>query len=402
MHYDFTTVFDRHGKDAIAIDSLGNAGSPGAPKDDFDPIAMWVADMNFATAPAVTQAIVKRLEHPIFGYFSPTDEYYNAICHWHERRNAVANLKPEHILYSNGVLGGVLSALNVFCVRGDNVLVHSPTYTGFTHSLHNCGYHIVHSPLKQDSENIWRMDFADMEQKITENKIHAAILCSPHNPCGRVWERWELEKAMEIFRKHDVFVVSDEIWSDIILGNHKHIPTQSVSADAAQRTVAMYAPSKTFNLAGLVGSYSIIYNPRLKDQIEKENSKSHYNAMNVLSMHALLGAYSEEGAQWVGELRQVLTENAAFACRFIREHWDGVSVSDPQGTYMLFADCGKWCARHEKSLEEVLKACNDVGVAVQSGRPFHGQWHIRMNLASPLSQIQEAFRRMDRYVFNEK
>ena len=150
------------------------------------------------------------------------------------------------------------------------VLVHSPTYIGFTRCLENNGYDIVHSPLVQDENGVWRMDFADMEKHLAEEHIHAAILCSPHNPCGRVWGRWELEKAMELFKKYNVYVVSDEIWSDIILSGHKHIPTQSISEDARQRTAAMYAPSKTFNLAGLIGSYHIVYNDWWRDRINKE------------------------------------------------------------------------------------------------------------------------------------
>ena len=166
---------------------------------------------------------------------------------------------------------------------------------------------------------------------------------------------------MEIYKKHDVYVVSDEIWSDLILEGHKHIPTQSVSEDARNRTVAMYAPSKTFNLAGLVGSYHIIYNDWLRERILKESSLSHYNEMNVLSMHALIGAYKQEGYEWVDELRQVLTGNAEFACNFIQEHFDGVEVSKPEGTYMLFLDCTTWCEKHGKSIDELLKAGVEVG-----------------------------------------
>ena len=135
----------------------------------------------------------------------------------------------------------------------------------------------------QDENGIWRMDYADMEKHLAEEHIHAAILCSPHNPCGRVWERWELEKAMELYKKYNVYVVSDEIWSDIILSGHRHIPTQSISEDARMRTAALYAPSKTFNLAGLIGSYHIVYNPWWRDRIKKESSLCHYNSMNVLS-----------------------------------------------------------------------------------------------------------------------
>ena len=401
MQYDFTSVMDRHGMDALAVDSLGRRPTdPKAPKEGFDAIPMWVADMNFPTVPTIPEAIIRRAQHPAYGYFFPRTEYYDAIIRWHKERNGAEGLKPEHISYANGVLGGVVSALNVLCSRGDNVLVHSPTYIGFTHALENNGYHLVHSPLIQDENGIWRMDFADMERKIAENKIHAAILCSPHNPCGRVWERWELEQAMALYKKYDVFVISDEIWSDLILAGHKHIPTQSISADAAMRTVAMYAPSKTFNLAGLVGSYSIVYNSWLRDRMQKEASLCHYNEMNVLSMYALIGGYSQEGQAWLEELRQVLTGNVDFACDYIEKHFEGVSVSKPQGTYMLFLDCSRWCASHGKTIDDVEQACWDVGVALQDGRMFHGPCHLRVNLALPLSRVQEAFHRLDKYVFN--
>ena len=401
MKYDFTSIIDRHGKDAIAVDMVGLPGSPyPAPKEGFDVIPMWVADMNFATVPTIVDAMIERAKHPAYGYFTPRAEYFDAIIAWQKNRNGVEGLEPKHIGYANGVLGGVVAAANVLCSRGDNILVHAPTYVGFTHSLGNLGYNLVHSYLVQDEAGIWRMDFEDMEKKILEKKIHTAIFCSPHNPCGRVWERWEIEKAMELFRKHDVFVISDEIWSDLTLGDHKHIPTQSVSEDAKMRTAAMYAPSKTFNLAGLVGSYSIIYNQWLKDRIDKEISLSHTNAMNVLSMYALIGGYKPEGYEWVDELRQVLTGNVDWACDYIAAHFEGVRVSKPQGTYMLFVDCTEWCQKHGKTIGEVQKACYDVGVVIQDGRQFHGPCHIRMNLALPLSRVQEAFHRLDKYVFN--
>lgn len=399
MQYDFTSIMDRRGRDALAVDGLGTGYAPPLPKDGVEPIPMWVADMNFPTVPTIVEAIVERAQHPAFGYFQPTEDYYNAIIQWQSKRNGVTGLKKEAIGYENGVLGGVVSALNVFCSKGDTVLLYSPAYIGFTGCLLNNGYHIVHSPLVQDEAGVWRMDFADMEKKLVQHKIHAAIFCSPHNPTGRVWERWEIEQAMALFQKHDVFVISDEIWSDIILAGYQHVPTQSVSEDARNRTVALYAPSKTFNLAGLVGSYHIIYNRWIRERVEKESSLCHYNDMNVLSMHALLGAYKPEGYAWLDELRQVLTGNVEFACAYIGEHFPGVQVSKPQGTYMLFLDCTQWCAAHDKTIEEVLKAGWDAGVMWQDGRMFHGPCHIRMNLALPLSRVQEAFARLQQSVF---
>ena len=395
MKFDFTTVMDRHGMDALAVDH-----PPAQPRAGFDVIPMWVADMNFPAAPSIPEAIIERTRHTAYGYFLPRDEYYDAIINWQRQRNGVEGLERVHIGYANGVLGGVVSALNVMCSKGDNVLVHSPTYVGFTHALEDNGYNIVHSPMFVDEDDVWRMDFEDMEKKILDNKIHAAIFCSPHNPCGRVWERWEIEKAMELFRKHDVFVVSDEIWSDLILPGCKHIPTQSVSEDAKMRTVAMYAPSKTFNLAGLVGSYRIIYNRWLRERVDKEASLTHYNGQNVLSQYALIGGYSETGQAWLEELRRVLHKNVELACCYIDARFGGVKVCRPQGTYMLFLDCTGWCQRTGKTMDDILKAAWDVGVAIQDGRAFHGEHHLRVNLALPTERVREAFERLDQFVFN--
>ena len=401
MQYDFTSHLERHGMDAIAVDGLGTGFAPDKPKEGFDVIPMWVADMNFPTLPDIQEAIIARAKHPAFGYFSPSDAYFDSIIRWQKDRHGVEGLTRAHIGYENGVLGGVVSALTAFAAPGDPVLVHSPTYIGFTGSLKNNGFEIVHSPLFRDEHGVWRMDFDDMDKKLKEHHIHVAIFCSPHNPCGRVWERWEIERAMEVYRQNDCVVISDEIWSDILLNGHRHIPTQSVSEDAKNRTAAFYAPSKTFNLAGLIGSYHIIYNSYLRDRIVAKSEKSHYNGMNVLSMHALIGAYKPSGEQWVDELCEVLSKNVNFACAFIAERFPGVDVAKPEGTYMLFLDCEGYCKAHGKSIEQIEKAGWDCGVAWQDGRMFGHPWAIRMNLALPYDRVVEAFSRLQKYVFVE-
>lgn len=398
MKYDFESIIDRRGKDADAIDVLPCHWGEVEVRDGLDYIPMWVADMNFATVPTVTEAIIERAKHPTYGYFSPRDEYYDSIISWHRDVKGDDSLTRESIGYENGVLGGVATALHVLCSQGDNVLVHSPTYVGFTGVLKNNGYHIVHSPLVRDENGVWRMDFDDMEKKIEENHIHAAIFCSPHNPTGRVWERWEIEKAMEIYRKHDVYVISDEIWSDLITKG-RHIPTQTVSFDAQQRTVALYAPSKTFNLAGLVGSYHVVHNRWLRERMLKESSLGHYNSMNLLSMYALIGAYSPEGREWLGELREVIGANLDYACEFIRDNFEGVKVTRPEGTYMLFIDCKDFCLKNGLTLKELLFKGFEAGVFWQNGEDFNLEYSIRMNLALPLSRVKEAFDRLKKYVF---
>lgn len=401
MKYDFTTILNRHGQDSMAVDGLGDGTGfcPAAPREGFDSIPMWVADMGFATAPSVTQAIAERLAHPHFGYYQTRDEYYQAIIDWHRTRKGVDDITREHIGYQNGVLGGVVSALGALCSAGDNVLVHSPTYVGFTHAVGGHGYNLVHSPLVLDKDGVWRMDFEDMERRIVQNRIHAAIFCSPHNPCGRVWERWEIERAMELFERHHVYVVSDEIWSDLLLDSHRHIPTQQVSEWAHAHVAAFYAPSKTFNLAGLIGSYHVIYDPWLRDRVERQGSLSHYNAQNVLSMHALMGAYSAAGAEWVDELCQVLSANATYAYEHIRNTYPGVRCAKAQGTYVLLADCTQWCHEHAMSYEQLVRAGWDVGVTWHDGCLFDCPGCVRIAVSVPHSQVVEAFDRLDKYVF---
>ena len=401
MKYDFETLLERHGMDAIAVDAIGSSDgfAPAGPKEGFDAIPMWVADMNFATCPSIQEAVIRRVRHPAFGYFDPSEEYFSSIIRWQEKRNRVSGLEPRHIGYENGVLGGVVSTLNVLCSRGDAVLLQSPTYIGFTHALENNGYRIVHNPMRRDASGVWRLDYEDMERKIREHRIHAAIFCNPHNPCGRVWTPEEIRRAMDIFERNRVWVVSDEIWSDLLLDGRRHTPTQSVSEYARSHTAAFYAPSKTFNLAGLVGSYHIIYDDWLRERQAKEASLSAYNSMNVLSMHALIGAYRPEGEDWLEQLLGVLSGNVDFAYGFIRDHFPGITLQKPEGTYMLFLHCEDWCRARGLSLDDLLRQGTDVGVAWQDGRPFGDPWGIRMNLALPLSRVREAFARLRDHVF---
>lgn len=406
MKYDFTTILDRKGKDAIAVDAPASAGSltegffAGAKiKEGFSIIPMWVADMNFLALPDIPEAIIQRASHPSYGYFQPPAAYYDAIIRWHQERYGTTGISPECIGYENGVLGGVTSALRVLCQPGDSIIIQSPTYIGFSHVAEDNGWNLVLNPLIQDEQGIWRIDYADLEEKLAKQHIHTAIFCSPHNPAGRVWERWEIEKLMTLYQKYDVYVISDEIWADLTMPGFHHTPTQTVSEDARMRTIAFYAPSKTFNLAGLIGSYHVIYNPYLRDRVTKTGKNTHYNSMNVLSMHALMAAYSPAGRQWVDELCQVLHQNLDYAVSFIQSNFKGVKVSMPEGTYMLFLDCTEWCREHNTDISTLQAAGIQVGVIWQDGRPFHGDCHIRMNLALPHSLVKEAFERLKTYVF---
>ena len=366
MTYDFETVLDRRGTNSVAADVIPFDEKP---DEGFDPIPMWIADMAYPVAPPVLEAMRARLELPTLGYYRLSDEYFDSIVSWQRRRNGVEGLEKEHIGYENGVLGGV------------------------------AGRVLVHSPLRRDEKGIWRMDYADMDAKIREHAIHLVIFCSPHNPSGRVWEREEIERAMEVYRSNGCLVISDEIWSDIVMPGYKHIPTQSVGADARERTLAFYAPSKTFSLAGLVGSYHIVYNKYLRERLERQSGQSHYNSCCVLSMHALIGGYSPEGEEWAEQMIRAVDGNFDYACGFIAEHFPGVKLMRPQGTYMLFLDCHDFCAAHGVTIGELQRRGVRAGVIWQNGEDFVWPETIRMNLALPLSRLKEAMERLKAYAF---
>lgn len=399
MEFDFTQVLDRVGKDAKAVEQMPIKTV--AVKEGFSRIPMWVADMNFATAPSVQKAIAERLQHPAFGYFSIRREYYDGILRWQQTRNGVTGLTAADIGYENSVLGALGNVIRGYTMPGDSILLHAPTYIGFTKIIHENGRVDVLSSLVLDENNVWRMDYQDMENKIVANHIRLVVLCSPHNPCGRVWEREELERTMEICRRHDCLVFSDEIWSDLTLDGRRHIPTQMISEDAKQRTIALYGGTKTFNLAGVRGAYHIVYNEHLRNRMEHNSEASHYNRPNLMSVYALIGAYQPEGMRWVEELRQVLKQNVEYACEYISDHFAGVRVSKPQATYMLLLDCEQWCMEHQCTMQALLEKGVEYGVLWQDGRPFHHPWGIRVNVALPFAMLQEAMRRLEQYVFLE-
>ncbi len=396
MKYDFTTVLNRCGQDSIAANTIPFADVQ--VEEGFSTIPMWVADMSFVTAPPVLEAIRRRLDFPSMGYFAESEEYYQSILRWQAEKNGLSDLSPECIGYENGVLGGISAAVQAFSSVGESVLLHAPCYVGFLKTLKPLGRTPVFSTLVKDEQGVWRMDYADMDKKLRENHIRLAIFCSPHNPSGRVWERWEIEKAMEVYAKNDCLVIADEIWADLIMPGYTHIPSQSVSEDAKNRTVAFYAPSKTFNIAGLVGAYHIVYNETLRERMGHMSLSSHYNNCNVLSMHALIGGYSPEGRQWVDECCQVIQENFRTLCDYL-DTVEGLRFMRPQGTYILYVDCADWCKAHGVSLRELQLRGVRKGVIWQDGEPFQMPDTIRINLSLPTSQVEEVIRRLKAHVF---
>ena len=398
MIYDskfFDQVFERRGHDAKKWDE------PLFVKDNKDIVPMWVADMDFMTPDCIVNAMSERLKHHAFGYFSIPQAYYDGIAKWQKERYGVDGVTKDQIDYQNGVLGGVSSFIEAYSLPGDWILLNDTCYTGFQSTVANRGRNIVYSPVKETADG-WALDIEDMEKKIIEKKPPIMIFCNPHNPTGHVWSKDEMIAVVELCDKYGMLICSDEIWADFQTGGHKHVPLHTCCPRAKEIVFSMYAPSKTFNLAGLVGSYHVIFNKYLRERMDKVASLSHYNSINVMSMHALVGAYSETGREWVDELLEVLSSNVNYAYDYICKNFKGVKLAKPEGTYMLYLDCEEWCKEHNMSMDDLLKAGVAVGVIWQDGRPFNRPFAIRVNLAVPHSRVIDAMDRLDKYVFNAK
>lgn len=398
MIYDakfFDEVFERRGHDATKWDY------PLFVKDNKDIVPMWVADMDFRTPDCIVDAMAKRLEHHAFGYFKIPQAYFDGIAKWQKERYGVDGVTADQVDYQNGVLGGVSSFVEAYSLPGDWILLNDTCYTGFQSTIANRGRNIVYSPVKETADG-WALDIEDMEKKIIEKKPPIMIFCNPHNPTGHVWSKEEMIAVVELCDKYGMLICSDEIWADFQTGGHKHVPLHTCCPRAKEIVFSMYAPSKTFNLAGLVGSYHVIFNKYLRERMDKVASLSHYNSINVMSMHALVGAYSETGREWVDELLEVLSSNVNYAYDYICKNFKGVKLAKPEGTYMLYLDCEEWCKEHNMSMDDLLKAGVAVGVIWQDGRPFNRPFAIRVNLAVPHSRVIDAMDRLDKYVFNAK
>ena len=394
--YDFKTHMERNGHDALAFDVIPYEGA--VVKEGVKRIPMWVADMNFPAFPGIINNMRKRLEQPHFGYYNMSDEYYESIIYWHKRRYE-KQIERECTGYENGVLGCLSSAIRAFTEEGDSILIHAPVYTGFVKTIENLQRKIILSPLEKDENGTFRMNLKDMDKKIKDNGIKFCILCNPHNPTGRVWTRKELEDVVDVYTKNDCIVACDEIWADIVFKGHEHIPLYSVNKEAEQRSICMYAPSKTFNLAGLIGAYHVIYNKDIREKLEKVSVATHYNYCNVLSMHALTGAYSEEGYVWNNELVEVLDKNISCAIKFFREEIKGIEVSRPEGTYMILIDCHKWCRQNKVDFDDLIRKGIYEGIIWNDGRPFYAENSIRLNVALPYDTLNEALTILKKKVF---
>lgn len=349
-------------------------------------IPMWVADMDFAVPDCVLDAIRTRLEHPAFGYCDdPDPRFARSIVRWMEERRGVTDVTPELIRYQNSALGGVVAAIKTLTQPGDPVLVHLPNYNGFTHALSDADRRLVGSPMVRGEDGVFRMDFADMERKIQEEHIQCLLFCAPHNPTGRVWTREETEQMCALCARYGVSIISDEVWADFVYAPARHVPTAQVSQYAHEHTITIGGASKTFNLAGLHTSYSIVYSDELRARFHKRSAESNCNDPNTLSVAALIGAYTQ-GEAYVDELTAYIRQNMELVHDFIRREIPAVKSSLPQGTYTMWLDF----TAAGRTQEENIRRLGEQGLVLSPGGDYHGEGWFRMNVACPREQVERA------------
>ena len=350
---------------------------------------MWIADMDFAVPDCVLDEIRARLEHPVFGYSDPDPRFAQAVIQWAQDRHGITDLQPEYIRCQNSALGGVVTAIQTLTQPGDPVLVHLPNYNGFTKAISDAGRRLVGSPLVQDKNGIFRIDLEDMDRRIQEEHIKCLIFCSPHNPTGRVWTREEIEAVCRLCEKRGVFLISDEVWSDFVFAPAQHISTTQVSPYAHEHTITLNGASKTFNLAGLHASYSIVYSGELRRVYHKLSDASHCNAPNTLSLAALIGAYTG-GRAYVDELVSYIRRNMELVHSFIGREVPNVRSYLPEGTYTMWLDF----TATGRSEEENSRRMGAEGLVIKPASDYNGNNWFRMNTACPRSLVEQALQQL--------
>lgn len=381
---DFDKITDRTGTNAIKYDLAEARNKP------KDAISLWVADMDFPTAPCVQKAIAEKAAHGIFGYSRPDSRYYAALKKWFKERHSY-EIQDEWVVNTPGVCFALATAIKAFTVEGESVLVQKPVYYPFFNMIKNLGRKVVNSSLELKNGH-YEINFKDFEEKIVSENVKMFILCSPHNPGGRVWKKQELARISEICLEHNVLVVSDEIHSDITFEGHTHTVYGTISQAAAENSIICTAPSKSFNLAGLQFSNIIIPNSKLRVEFLCELDKTGYDEPSLMGIVAATAAYSQ-GAEWFEEAKSYIWKNIVFAKNYIEENCPKIKVVVPEGTYLLWLDFSGFDLTDKEINERIL---NKAKVWLDSGSMFgkEGEKFQRINCATPRTILKESLERI--------
>lgn len=382
MKYDFDEIVPRRGTNAIKWDM------------DTDPevLPMWVADMDFRTAPAVAAALQRRVQHDIFGYATAPKAYYDAITGWFRRRHGW-QIRPEWVLHTTGVIPALSAVIKALTQPGDKVLIQTPVYNHFFTSIHNSGCQAAESPLVY-RDNTYTIDFDDLERKAADPAVKLMLLCNPHNPAGRVWTPAELHRIGELCLRHDVVVVADEIHCELVMPGFRYTPFASLSEEFARRSVTCASPSKAFNLAGVQVANIFAADAGLRERIARSLEINETGMISPFAIEALTAAYTD-GAEWLDALNGYLWENYLFLRDYFARHLPQFPVLPLEGTYLVWTDC----RAAGLSSDALTRRLLDEGrLHVNSGSMYGaaGEGFIRLNIACPRKLLAEGLDRLKR------
>ena len=378
--YDFDKVIDRHGTNCLKFDFAKERGKNG------DELSLWVADMDFQVAKPITDALQAQVNHGIYGYTEVKSDYFDIVKNWF-KDNFDWEIKKGSLVKTPGVVYAIAMAVKAFTKEGEAVIIQQPVYYPFSEMIIANNRKLVNSPLVL-KDGRYEIDFEDFEKKIVENNVKLFILCSPHNPVGRVWSVEELKRIGDICIKHDVVIFSDEIHADFVYEPNKHHVFASLGESYAANSVIATAPSKSFNIAGLQVSNIFIENKKLRDAFRNEIVKSGYSQLNTMGLAAARAAY-ESGKEWLDEVRAYIRDNLIFFRDYLKENIGELSLIEPEGTYLVWVDFRK-LGLSEKQREDLI--VNKAKLWIDSGAMFgvDGEGFERFNIACPRSYLKKA------------
>lgn len=383
MEYDFSRPTDRRGTDSYKWDS--------APEADIIPL--WVADMDFETFPAITEALQRRVAHGIFGYTRVPEAYYEAVCRWFKKRHGW-HINREDIIYTSGVVPAVSAVIKALTLPGDQVIVQGPVYNCFFSSIRNNGCEMVSNSLIYNKEELrYEIDFDDLERKLKHERARLMLLCNPHNPGGRVWTRDELTRVAELCRKYGVRVVSDEIHCELTLYDNEYVPFGSLPDELSRGSITCCSPSKAFNTAGLQIANIVCRDAEVRNRIDRAININEVCDVNPFGVIALQAAYSDEGYEWLTQLRKYISANYDLLLeRFARE-LPKCKVMRMEGTYLAWIDCSELHISSDE-IEKMLMHENKVWVNAGSMYGAEGAAFIRINMACTSELLNEGITRI--------
>lgn len=357
-----------------------------------DTLPMWIADMDFKVADPIANALIHTIQTNVLGYTDPTPSLYQAIINWHHTRYH-HQLSAQDILFSSSVVASLATMINLFSQQGDAILINDPVYPAFIDKIKRNHRTLITSPLKIDPQNRFRFDYQDMEEKIRQHNVKLFILCNPHNPGGRVWDKEELQQILTLCKRHNVFLVSDEIHQDLALFGHRTTSILSLEEahDYSHRLVCLTAISKTFNTAGLKGSLIFTKDPTLKETIAQYQIQHGENEINLLALQAMQAAY-QHGNDWLEAVINYIENNVNTAIEYLQTHSPKLTLMRPEASYLIWINCAGYCQDNQELKQKLLNAKVELNSGITYGKQGHLQ--MRLNVACPKAILQQGLERI--------